>query len=659
MSEEGFNGAELAGQTVGRCRLVEFLGAGGMGYVYRAVHDTLGLPRAVKILPTPTGPSAASLVSRFEREAQQAAKIDHPNVVRVFDFGDEPGLYYIEMEFVSGHDLATEIAKRGSLPESEVLRIGIQTCRALSAAHAIQLIHRDVKPGNILLCDSGAAKIADFGLVKSLSEVSDLTNSGFLVGSPRFMAPEAWLGQHIGLRYDIYALGATLFCALSGKLPFCGTTAELMHHHLGTPPPDPRQVSSGISSRMAGIVKKCMSKSPEDRYPSAAALETDLLDALSSAKKRSAASTIIFKSPSPKKNIPTAKREPVGQGGKPGRAPTAKRADASGDSASAAALSRNKVFQPSRQCSAKQRSPSRKSQVSAPDHHYLVRLFRRPLFQGVCVLVLIVLLWLVNISQMEPKPNPGPKATPKTVVKKPPPVEEPPEIKPKPGEVHIPPGTAILGSSEEAHKNPLRTVHLNGVYVDKYEVTNKQYREFMDAIREDGDEAYAHPDQPKGKSHEPKDFGNSELKQPDCSVVGIDWFDAYAYAQWAGKRLPTADEWERAARGAKGLRYPWGSAKVVEGNVVRAQCQESQAKGKLVLKPGSIGHDLSPVGCYDMAGNVMEWTGTSDLSQGGYRVIKGGGYSVPKELCITFGQSWAPPSFRDLGIGFRCARDAP
>ena len=140
MSDESFDGAGLAGKTVGRCRLVAYLGAGGMGYVYRATHHTLGLPRAVKILPAPTGPGAKSAIIRFAREAQQAAKVDHPNVVRVFDFGQEAGLYYIEMEFVQGHDLATQLARRGSLPESETLQIAVHACDALTAAQAHRVI---------------------------------------------------------------------------------------------------------------------------------------------------------------------------------------------------------------------------------------------------------------------------------------------------------------------------------------------------------------------------------------------------------------------------------------------------------------------------------------------------------------------------------------
>jgi len=653
MSDESFDGAGLAGKTVGRCRLVAYLGAGGMGYVYRATHHTLGLPRAVKILPAPTGPGAKSAIIRFAREAQQAAKVDHPNVVRVFDFGQEAGLYYIEMEFVQGHDLATQLARRGSLPESETLQIAVHACDALTAAHALHLIHRDIKPANILLCESGTVKVADFGLVKSLSEIRGLTNTGFLVGTPPYMAPEAWMGRNIDPRYDLYSLGATLFCALSGKPPFEGTAAELMRHHLETSPPDLRTAASGVSDRLAEIVARCLAKSPADRHPSAAALAEELRVLLSESSRRAQAPTIDFE-PDPSESRPR-RAESRPRTGPPATGES--RGSRPRDVAVEVPI-RQRVYRPSSASGVQTKASPPKRAAPARPRRRMARLFRDPLFQTACVLFLIVMLWLLNMGQAEPeapqRPKPASRQPPP-----PTPEEEVPEIKPKPEEVYVAPGTAILGTSEGKHENPLRTVRTKGFYIDKYEVTNRQYLAFLEAIKEDGDAAYAHPDQPAGKNHEPKDFGKAELQQPERPVVGIDWFDAYAYAHWAGKRLPTADEWERAARGPRGLHYPWGSEDVIEGDLVRAHCRESQTPDKLTLKPGSTGSDLSPEGCYDMAGNVMEWTATLDANKNNLRVIKGGGFSVPKSFCVTFGQSWAKPDARDVGLGFRCARDAP
>ena len=637
--EQRFVGQDLIGKTVGRCRLVAFIGAGGMGSVYKATHQTLGLPRAVKVLPAPPGPQGGSLIARFAREAQQAAKIDHPNIVRVFDFGEQEGLYYIEMELVEGKDLATYVQERVKLPWPEVVRVGARIADALAVAHSMDLIHRDIKPANVLLHGKDGVKVADFGLVKSVSELGGLTATGRAVGTPAYMAPEIWRGERLDGRYDIYALGVTLYQALTGKAPYEGTQASLMKQHLEGPVPDPRALAPGAPARLAEVTMRCMAKSREERYRDAASVAADLRSVSAPEPRRT--------TPPPRERVsaPSAARRAHRGAAPPRQTAPAPRAPMLPRSAPA---DRPDLLPFGDVPPDTQVGPARGARASNR-----AKLFRHPVAQAAYVLVLLGLLGILMSTAGRPEPAAGPpgKQTPS---------ERPePPIEPRPDEVLVSAGSATLGVQDPAHKNPLRTKPLLAFFMDKHEVTNRQYEEFLAAARRSGDQAFAHPDQPKGKSHAPESYASQVAKSPDYPVMGVDWYDAYAYARWAGKRLPTEEEWERAARGTDGRRYPWGDADVVEGTRFRANCLARQQAGHSLEPPGAMPEDVSPEGCYDMAGNVMEWTATADPAQGGKRVIKGGGFSVPKDLCVSYGKSWAPPEVRSVGLGFRCTRDVP
>jgi serine/threonine-protein kinase len=226
-----------AGSKLGPYRIVGHLGRGGMGDVYRA-HDE-GLDRAVALKTiSPALLADGDFVTRFRAEARAAARIQHPNVVQVHYCGEDSGTFYFAMELVEGTSLGELVRSRGALPWSEAARLAAQVARALDAAHVHGVIHRDVKPENVLVASDGHAKVLDFGLAKRVEDAGT-TASGVIVGTPRYMSPEQAQGEPLDARSDLYSLGATLFHTLAGKPVFDGSSPmKVCMRQVQEPPPD-------------------------------------------------------------------------------------------------------------------------------------------------------------------------------------------------------------------------------------------------------------------------------------------------------------------------------------------------------------------------------------------------------------------------------------
>ncbi|HET9930849.1 MAG TPA: serine/threonine-protein kinase [Polyangiaceae bacterium] len=270
-----------AALQLGQYTLLEKLGEGGMGVVYKASHAMLKRPTAIKVLP----PERAGQhnLARFEREVQLTSMLTHPNTVSIYDYGRTPdGCFYYAMEYLDGVDLETLIAIDGPQEPARVVHILSQVCGALSEAHGIGLVHRDVKPANVLVCVRGGvadlAKIVDFGLVKSLQGGAlDATHTAVdqIVGTPLYMAPEAMTSpDSLGPRSDLYALGAVAYYLLTGSPPFTGQSiVEICAHHLHTSPrPVSEQSPKKVPEALERVVMACLAKRPEDRPESADAL---------------------------------------------------------------------------------------------------------------------------------------------------------------------------------------------------------------------------------------------------------------------------------------------------------------------------------------------------------------------------------------------------
>ena len=254
-----------------RYRLGERIAGGGMGAVYRAVDESLGRQVAVKVLRRELAAEPAYL-ERFRREARASAGLSHPGVAGVYDYGELGGSAFIVMELVEGETLAERIAARGRLPWPEAFAIGEQVARALAAAHANRLVHRDIKPGNVLVDAAGRAKVTDFGIAKAAA-AAPLTRTGMVVGSANYVAPEQAQGDDVGPAADQYSLGCVLFEAVTGRPPYRGPNAvAIATQHVSAPVPDPRRHQADLPPAAADLIRRALAKPPEARFPSATAM---------------------------------------------------------------------------------------------------------------------------------------------------------------------------------------------------------------------------------------------------------------------------------------------------------------------------------------------------------------------------------------------------
>ena len=264
-----------AGVKLGTFRIVNHLGRGGMGDVYRAHDESLDRDVALKTV-SPSLLADAEFVERFRAEAKSAARIQHPHVVQVFSAGEAEGVLFFAMELVEGRSLGDLLRAKGPFPWPEAARIGAQVARALESAHAHGVIHRDVKPENILLAPDGSAKVADFGLAKRVSEAG-LTASGVIVGTPRYMSPEQAQGEPLDERSDMYSLGATLFHLLAGQPVFDGSSPmKVCLRHIQETPPDIGKVVPGLPVELSSCITRLLAKRREDRPASYAVLANEL-----------------------------------------------------------------------------------------------------------------------------------------------------------------------------------------------------------------------------------------------------------------------------------------------------------------------------------------------------------------------------------------------
>ena len=270
---------DLIGKSIGNYQIIDELGRGGMAIVYRAYQPSLNRYVAIKVLP-PQLSFDQQFVERFQREAQAAAGLRHPNIVVIHDVGNQDGIYYIVMEYLEGRTLKQLIEQEGSLDAERAARIVEQIAAALDYAHQEGFVHRDVKPSNIFVGQGDHLTLTDFGIVKAASETEQLTRTGMLMGTPEYMSPEQAEGGRADRRSDLYALGVVLYQILVGRVPFRGTTPHAtLHAVIYEPPPPPRYLNPSIPPAVEAVILKAIAKQPEQRYQSGA----DLVLALNAA----------------------------------------------------------------------------------------------------------------------------------------------------------------------------------------------------------------------------------------------------------------------------------------------------------------------------------------------------------------------------------------
>jgi iron(II)-dependent oxidoreductase len=724
------------GDQIGPYELLDEIGAGGFGRVYRARHVQLDEIRAIKLATDP------ELARQLRKEGRVLSRLRHPRIVLVYDMDVEHDPPYIVMEYVEGGDLRQKL-EQGPLPVEDALWIMLDVLEALEHAHSEGVIHRDIKPSNILLDRDGRAKVSDFGLGRIVEEASMSwgrvqsmrSGSGEVSGTLKYMSPEQLdpsllKGEELDGRSDLYSLGLVFYEMLTGEFP------------AGVWDP-PSQVRTEVPASLDEVVRRVLAGRRERRHGSAAEVAGELRVVLDAGeadrRQREEEERRQAEKARSREEEETRRQERIrqltGQARQlheaseyeeakarwqevialGGDEETAKAAIAGTEAALARteADRRQKEEQEQKARDAEQRrveiqrcvqeaelayaqgehrqaiaawqqvlrldaehvdAPKRIDDAQRRLHECEVtrrrrkragarlwwrRVGVRAIGAGLAVALAAVGLAVLH-SQLatgtsSPQSAHGKDRSPPTGARK-----GQVWVSPKDGKemVYVPAGEFLMGSRDDEAPEwecPQRKVYLDAFWIDKTEVTNAEYRKFAEA-----------------RDHRnPQHWDDPEFNQPQQPVVGVRWADATAYAGWAGKRLPTEAEWEKAARGSDGRRYPWGNE---EPGSSRCNLSGSGDGYATVTAPvGSFPSGASPYGCLDMAGNVWEWCADRHDSNyykygptrnpkgpdsGTAWVIRGGSWGDISRNVRCANRIFDLPGTGQEFTGFRCARDA-
>jgi eukaryotic-like serine/threonine-protein kinase len=629
--------SNLIGQSLGRYHILKQLGEGGMATVYKAYDTRLERDVAIKIIRWGAFPleQLERILKRFEREAKALARLSHANIVKVHDFGEFEGAPFLVMEYLPGGTLKEKMGK--PIPWQAAADLLIPVASALDYAHQRGILHRDVKPSNILLTETGEPMLTDFGIAKILDieETHTLTGTGVGIGTPEYMAPEQGIGEGVDARADIYSLGIIFYELITGRKPYTADTPmAVVIKQINEPLPSPRQFTSDLPDGVEKVLLKAVAKSPENRYPVmgafAAALESLLGFSTQDTGQRLAEEATQDALEPPTGGIPMPE--------------------------------------------AGQRSRTQ------------TQLLKWLPLGGVAVLVIVGLA--IGAKRMfSGLQSPASITQPPAVIQErvaSPTSNLPPTEPPRPTDtpipqleigstltnpkdemlmVFVPEGNFRMGESVDhaiaecqrvsslcepgknitfTDESPSHPVYLDAFWIDQTEVTNAMYSRCVKA----------------GKCT------SSGAGSDSYPAVNVSWFDASHYCAWAGRRLPTEAEWEKAARGTDGRTFPWGNSAPSCSLANFASCAGSAAV------VGSYPEGASPYGAMDMAGNVWEWV--ADWFDGGYyshspqsnpkgpdlvtkRSMRGGSWINPAGFIRVTGRGYYKPDSKFHAIGFRCA----
>lgn len=646
-------------QTLGKYKIIGEIGRGGFATVYKAIDTTLNRTVALKVLVTPP-PGDPTFLERFWREARTAANLKHPNIVAIYEVAEIEGQYCLAMEFLPGRTLAQVLHEERTLPPRRVAEITQQLASALDYAHAQGFVHRDIKPSNVIVDDQWHATLTDFGTVKP-AEGMRLTAPWMSIGTPEYMSPEQIGGLAVKSASDIYSLGIMCYEMLSGQVPFSGATPYVLHAHVYDMPPPLARLVPKIPEVVAEVVHHALVKKPEERFASAKEMAHALTAAVESAGEPPL-EAVAAKEPD-KSTIPLSEKmtpRPIRTTSFPQRVVDIE--------------AREEAI---RRAIAAERERKTPAAVERPRLPGVRKGFPRwvAAIGGILLVGLLGLVGIVYRARVLPaKPTP---VLPATL-----PTQEPVAEATKVWEtdnsvmVHVPAGDFYMGSrdsddaSADDDEKPMHPVSLDDFWIDKYEVTNEQFAHFLNEKGNQEKDGVSWVNVEEEGSNIIYEDGQYEPKSGygDHPVTYVSWYGAQSYCQWAGKRLPTEAEWEKAARGTDGKIWPWGNDWDEE------KVNSKDAGPGHTTAVGNYQDGTSPYGCMDMAGNAWEWVADwyqwdyyqtlpgrnpQGPNQGIYRAVRGGSWVLPQRLTRCAGRFGLTPQVRRGDLGFRCASSSP
>lgn len=650
--------ATLVGNILkNRYRVEEFLGRGGMAEVYRVWDTQRGVPLAMKVLRADLAEDRIFL-RRFEREARNLTRLQHPNIVRCYGLEREGHLAYMLMDYIDGWSLRREIYDtNGPLSMGRILEIMEPVCSALGYAHKMGMVHCDVKAANIMVHKNGTVYLTDFGIARGMDAA---TSTMVGIGTPAYMAPELIQGQDPTPQTDIYALGIFLYEMLTGgERPFDGerasitgtTAAKVRWEHLQLQPIPLRYFNPKVTGEMDRLFMSCIQKDPGRRFQAV----SGLLKALRSCPR----GTQSGKPYRPEQTIQQVNKQDVHH-------------DSASRGVNAKPLSDQKI----------------------PAQAALTNIFGG---KGIIV-VGVILLGIVLIAMLGGSKTDRDTNSSTTVSGSNTPAGNSTDAAVIPTNtidailipaltigsrrtassdgmvmVYVPAGEFDMGASSQDTKayedeKPQHTVYLDAFWIDQTEVTNAMYRECVQEGVCYPPMKYTHNDN-TGSHHFDEDGINTAYD--DYPVIYVDYEDATIYCEWAGRRLPTEAEWEKAAKGTDGTRFPWGNTEPTS-----SQANFGNMLGDTVAV-GNYSSGASMYGTLDMVGNVYEWVSdwydenyyaNSPLnnplgpSYGTVHVLRGGSFFAKADYCRTTYRirpgSAKQEAYASGNWGFRCAMDA-
>jgi formylglycine-generating enzyme required for sulfatase activity len=729
-------------EKLDKYELIDKLGRGGFATVYRAWDTKMEREVALKVI-TGHFTDETAFVRRFRQEARIAANLRHPNIVPVYDFGEVDGAFYIAMALIGeGHTMRDLLDEQAPLTLAEALPLLTPLAAALDYLHQPDqpLIHRDIKPSNVLLEGTDGSHwvvLTDFGLVRSLQASTELTQSGSILGTPAYLAPEQASAEKWGEitpATDIYALGVVAYEMLTGRAPFIGETPTVLHAHAYEPPPPPQELSPDLGDELSAVLLQALRKPPAERYLSAGAFVTalqDVADTWDEAAQQEATleqleaqakelleagewlealdcctqmmrldparSATLKMFNAAKKGLDREQDEErkrrrlteqyqtglellaeekwkqaldafeqVAEGNPDFRDVQEKQVQAQDELQRAQwydeAIAHGEAERWAEACrvwvrvlqdrvdyrggdAAERLLAAAESLLSQHDtlthgfkrsrqalrlYEALVLAFERQAWEeavsaGEALLQLSadlkgVQAWVERARGRLQTANHHREKEPEGATQ----VWEPDGKE----MVRIPAGTFLYGDGKKERELP-------EFWIDKTPVTNAEYARFIAATE-----------------HKPPQHWEGERPTEEIAahpVTYVSWHDAVAYAEWAGKRLPTEKEWEKAARGTDGRTYPWG-----EEEPTPDLCNFGMNEGGITPVGKYSPQGDSPYDCVDMAGNVWEWT-ASDYDDEN-KVLRGGSWGKYPSNVRCAVRYWYVPDYSRFSLGFRCAR---